>query len=160
MQHPLCMSIGSEGPRTRNSIDPIEPNGRWFRGAARQTTEISVCLPKPCPDFGFSRSPRWFQCLNQFASACFPLAVGQNQWYHFGVGAPPVLVYFSGDWDVHRGYDLDFGQWLFSFTLFSHFIPGRIKTPAQATPSAAGRRASMRPKAGCVDRPHESPADC
>ena len=21
-------------------------------------------------------------------------------WYHFGVGAPPSLVYFSGDWDV------------------------------------------------------------
>ena len=32
------------------------------------------------------------------------MAVGQNQWYHFGVGAPPVLVYFSGDWDVHWGF--------------------------------------------------------
>ena len=31
------------------------------------------------------------------------LAVGQNQWDHFGVGAPPILVYFSGDWDVHWG---------------------------------------------------------
>ena len=31
------------------------------------------------------------------------VAVGQNQWYHFGVGAPPILVYFSGDWDVHWG---------------------------------------------------------
>ena len=29
------------------------------------------------------------------------MAVGQNQWYHFGVGAPPILVYFSWDWDVH-----------------------------------------------------------
>ena len=28
----------------------------------------------------------------------------QNQWYHFGVGAPLMLVYFSGDWDVHWGY--------------------------------------------------------
>ena len=28
-------------------------------------------------------------CLGQ-------MAVGQNQWYHFGVGAPPILVYFSG----------------------------------------------------------------
>ena len=26
----------------------------------------------------------------------------QNHWYHFG--APPILVYFSGDWDVHWGY--------------------------------------------------------
>ena len=25
----------------------------------------------------------------------------QNQWYHFGIG---ILVYFSGDWDVHWGY--------------------------------------------------------
>ena len=28
------------------------------------------------------------------------VAVGQNQWYHLGVGAPPILVFFSGDWDV------------------------------------------------------------
>ena len=34
------------------------------------------------------------------------LAVAQNQWYHFGVGAPPILEYFSGDSDVHRGYGL------------------------------------------------------
>ena len=36
------------------------------------------------------------------------MAVGQNQWYHFGIGAPPILVDFSGDWDVHwgvRGFD-------------------------------------------------------
>ena len=39
------------------------------------------------------------------------MAVGQNQWYHSGVGAPPILVYFSGDWDVHWGYDLDFDPW-------------------------------------------------
>ena len=26
------------------------------------------------------------------------MAVGQNQSYHFGAGAPPMLVYFSGDW--------------------------------------------------------------
>ena len=33
----------------------------------------------------------------------FDQAVGQNQWYHFGAGAPPILVNFSGDWDVHWG---------------------------------------------------------
>ena len=32
------------------------------------------------------------------------MAMVQNQWYHFGIGAPPILVYFSPDWDVHRGY--------------------------------------------------------
>ena len=26
------------------------------------------------------------------------------QSYHFGIGAPPILVYFNGDWDVHWGY--------------------------------------------------------
>ena len=35
------------------------------------------------------------------------MAVGQNQWYHSGVGAPPILVYFSGDWDVHWGTGFD-----------------------------------------------------
>ena len=25
---------------------------------------------------------------------------------HFGAGAPPIVVYFSGDWDVHWGYGL------------------------------------------------------
>ena len=34
------------------------------------------------------------------------LSVGQHQWYHFGIGAPPILIYFSGDWDVHRGYGM------------------------------------------------------
>ena len=32
------------------------------------------------------------------------MAMGQHQWYHFGVGAPPILVNFSGVWDVHWGY--------------------------------------------------------
>ena len=27
-------------------------------------------------------------------------------WHHFGVGVPPILVFFSGDWDVHWGYGL------------------------------------------------------
>ena len=37
----------------------------------------------------------------------------QNQWQHFGIGAPPILVYFSGDWDVHWGYGvLTHGQML------------------------------------------------
>ena len=44
--------------------------------------------------------PPKFQCL--FALCFFPqLVVGQNQWYHFWVGAPPILVYLSGDRDVH-----------------------------------------------------------
>ena len=41
----------------------------------------------------------------------FNMAVGQKQWYYFRIGAPPILVYFGGDWDVHWGYDLDFDPW-------------------------------------------------
>ena len=33
-------------------------------------------------------------------------AVGQNQWYYFGVGAQPIIVYFRGDWDVHWGHGI------------------------------------------------------
>ena len=32
------------------------------------------------------------------------MAVGRHRWYHFGVGVPPILVYFSGNWDVHWRY--------------------------------------------------------
>ena len=39
------------------------------------------------------------------------MAVGQNQWYHFGVGAPhflePILVVGLGP--VHWGYDFPLG---------------------------------------------------
>ena len=39
------------------------------------------------------------------------MAVGQHQWNHFGVGAPPILAYFSWDWHVPWGYDLDVDPW-------------------------------------------------
>ena len=29
-----------------------------------------------------------------------------GQWYHFGIGAPSFLVYFSRDWDVHWKYGI------------------------------------------------------
>ena len=38
--------------------------------------------------------------------------MGQNQCYHFGAGEFTHFgTYFSGDWDVHWGYDLDFDPW-------------------------------------------------
>ena len=79
-----------------------------------------------CSSFGFGLNGRFLFFLGtQFSekggaledSSCpwapfwGKMAVGQNQWYHFGVGAPPILVYFSWDWDVHWGYDLDFDPW-------------------------------------------------
>ena len=35
---------------------------------------------------------------------------GSKPMVPFWVGAPPILVYFSGDWDVHW-YDLGFDPW-------------------------------------------------
>ena len=55
--------------------------------------------------------------LKHVSQADGNLAVGQNQWYYFGIGAPPILVYFSGDWDVHWGYNLAFDPWPFDCTL-------------------------------------------
>ena len=45
-------------------------------------------------------------------AACFQepdrqLAVGQNQWYHFGVAAPSIFVDFSGDWDLQEPAGLE-----------------------------------------------------
>ena len=45
-------------------------------------------------------------CLEHDNTPFGYMAVSQNQWYHFGVGAPPILVYFSWDWDFHWGYGL------------------------------------------------------
>ena len=50
------------------------------------------------------------------------MAVGQNQWYNFGVGAPPILVHFSGDWDVHWGYNLAFDPWPHGHILWACFF--------------------------------------
>ena len=59
----------------------------------------------------FSRQGSYRTLLSQRLFLDFDMAVGQKHWYHFGVGAPPILVYFIRDWDVHWGYDLDFDPW-------------------------------------------------
>ena len=65
--------------------------------AAPAADQLTLVLGRHRANQGNSIAPR--------SSFCY-MAVSQNQWYHFGVGAPPVLVYFSGDWDVHWGYGL------------------------------------------------------
>ena len=46
------------------------------------------------------------------------------------VGAPPILVYFSGDWDVHWGVR-DFDPWPFEwvFDTLAHISGVRGRTP-------------------------------
>ena len=62
---------------------------------------VMVC-PESAPAYHTTKFPQVLQrCdpLTQTAvnvRSVLDMAVGQNQWYHFGVGAPPMLVYFSG----------------------------------------------------------------
>ena len=56
------------------------------------------------PNSGAGRSPhgqpvKWGA---QVSLTCF----GSKPMVHFEVGAPPILVCFSGDWDVHWGYGI------------------------------------------------------
>ena len=60
---------------------------------------VEICEAAGPPGICFLSS-----CANLKKSA--EVVVRQNQWYHFGVGAPPILVYFSGDSDVHWGYGI------------------------------------------------------
>ena len=86
-----------------NDDSHVNDDKQWFPMVSSwcrslPTHRMWACLPIGNPQMG---------CF----SVCFPLnlpqrgalrkrdshmAVGQNQWYHFGVGAPPILVYFSG----------------------------------------------------------------
>ena len=48
------------------------------------------------------------------------MAVGPNQWCHFGVGefTTHFRTYFSGNWDVHWGYGIwTHGQMLSNISL-------------------------------------------
>ena len=59
---------------------------------------------------------------------------------HFGVGAPPILVY-SGDWDVHWGYDLAFDPWpLHSTRAFSLWLTSHAGPLCPDSPAAAASR--------------------
>ena len=67
------------------------------------------------------------------------MAVGQHQWYHVGVGAPLILVYFSGDWDVHWGYGV-----------LTHAVSPRHWTSMRGNaPSPSATRKSIGGRAKC-----------
>ena len=59
----------------------------------------------------------------------FNMAVGQNQWYHFGVGAPPILVYFSWGLGCSLGVR-DFDPWPYGNPIHSCCILNTFARPA------------------------------
>ena len=71
-------------------------------------------MPRPSPAACCAQPPSLTLITAVRGSSALQLAMVQNQWNHFGTGAPPILVYFSGDWDVHWGYGvLTHGQFSF-----------------------------------------------
>ena len=56
--------------------------------------------------FEFERDKRKWSSIMQHVGVV-PHGCGSKPMVsHFGVGAPPTLVYFGGEWDVHWGYGL------------------------------------------------------
>ena len=86
------------------------------------------------------------------------MAMVQNQWHHFGIGAPPVLVYFSGDWDVTIAF--------FRLRLSgSGPAPARLRpisgsglAPARLRPGSGPSPAPARLRPGSGPSPAPSPA--
>ena len=71
------------------------------------THGVSITLKRRCQTLLCNSLPWGSFC--QLADT--ELAVGQNQWYRFGVGAPPILVYLSGKLGCSLGVR-DFDPWL------------------------------------------------
>ena len=108
--HTANGSPGNKSPKSLGSIFTGFVRGAWAALAAqlRLPDAEAECYIKR---YGEARGTFFNRATA--ANTSLPLgvgsshmAVGQNQWHHFGVGAPPILVYLSRDWDVHWGYGL------------------------------------------------------
>ena len=71
----------------------------------RRHTKVTGATEKPIP-CKYVLLPYVNQCIHQFRPG--NVAVGQNQWHHFGVAAPPILVYFRGDLLMFTGVRFGF----------------------------------------------------
>ena len=81
------------------SVGSHFPSPRVCGSSARADPCRKVELDSFAPEQMVQRRPRGSEGLRSSGSLrrrpwvpfCSYLAVGQNQWYHFGVGAPPIL---------------------------------------------------------------------
>ena len=74
--------------------------GARARGCASRLPEYSVHGCPQAPELALVHAGE--------SKCCHEMAMVQNQWYHFGIGAPPILAYFS--WGLGcslrvRGFD-------------------------------------------------------
>ena len=82
------------------------------------------------------RSRRWIHCNKAFKKRpvserdphTFLFGCGSKPMgSHFGVGAPPILVYFNGNWDNHWGHGI-FDLWQFVVVFKVKPLQTRCKT--------------------------------
>ena len=71
------------------------------------------------------------------------MAAGQNQWYHFGVGAAPILVEILVGIGMFTGGTI----WILSHGHIDQPLRGRI-SPSLAGPEQAHQRGSAHERAG------------
>ena len=87
---------------------------------------VKNLYPKRNPgkwNHGLKPAVSWWFSFDPYSAIYFQMAVGQNQWYHFGVGAPPIL-------------------WLWHFDPYPSerrpfFPPGSVAVPLRR-PAASG----------------------
>ena len=85
----------------------VLPDVSSFCGVGLQTPKIDTILGKQQSwTFHVTQTNVSLDCSAD-------MAVGQNQWYHFGVAAPPIVepILVGIESDVLWGYDLDFDLW-------------------------------------------------
>ena len=85
------------------------------------------------------------------------MAMGQHQWYHFGVGAPPMLVYLSGDFGMFTGGTI----WILTHGQIGSVTrrPNAVAVPRMVRQTFADAEEESCFKAGLVaDSPQKSAA--
>ena len=100
MHIPICCPLQAANGHPPKSHSPRDPsNGRFRAGPNKIQASWRRCLSLDYGNRYFQTNMFvWMphaQTTNNKTVGRFPgqqLAVGQNQWYHFGVGAPPILV--------------------------------------------------------------------
>ena len=139
----VCRHIPQDGRRgePKEVLHAVAPAIYLYFSAGHH----SLGCGRPRPDL--SRVPGSHHFVGQ--SRTWPWF--KNQWCHFGIGASPILVYFSWDWDVHWGDDLGFDPWPHQQAFWGRLRTGHVHS-ALYTETGCGlmvRPATAHAATGC-----------